>query len=124
MKTSYVKWKKQHGNHSKNATTNFLGNHTAQNYRDMVADLVQSYKAMGCNMYLTLHFLDSHLDFFPENLGAVSDEHRQRFHQDISTKKKRYKGKRSHSTLVDYCWTLRRHVAQAEYSRKSSTVTF
>ncbi|KAJ4437685.1 hypothetical protein ANN_17830 [Periplaneta americana] len=31
--------------------------------------------AMGCNMSLKTHFLDSHLDFFPENLGAVSDEH-------------------------------------------------
>jgi hypothetical protein len=26
-------------------------------------------------MSLKVHFLDSHLDFFPENLGAVSDEH-------------------------------------------------
>jgi hypothetical protein len=31
----------------------FLGNHKTENYRDMVADLViQSYKAMGCNMSL------------------------------------------------------------------------
>jgi hypothetical protein len=30
---------------------------------------------MGCNMSLKVHFLDSHLDFFPENLGAVSIEH-------------------------------------------------
>ena len=41
----------------------------------MVADLVQSYKAMRCNMSLKVYFLDSHLDFFPETLGAVSDEH-------------------------------------------------
>jgi len=41
----------------------------------MVADLVQSYKAMGCNMSLKVHFLDSHLDLFPENRGAVHDEH-------------------------------------------------
>ena len=27
-------------------------------------------------MSLKVHYLDSHLDFFPENLGAVSDEHR------------------------------------------------
>jgi hypothetical protein len=57
----------------KNVTTNFLGNDKAENYCDMVADLVQSYKAMGCNMSLKVHFLDSHLDFFPENLRAVSD---------------------------------------------------
>ena len=39
----------------------------------MVADLVISYKANGCNMSLKMHFLDSQLDFFPQNLGAVSD---------------------------------------------------
>jgi hypothetical protein len=40
----------------------------------MVADLVQFYTAIGCNMALMVHFLlDSHLDFFSENLGAVSD---------------------------------------------------
>jgi hypothetical protein len=31
-----------------------------------------------------MHFLDSHLDFFPQNLGNVSDEHGEGFHQDIS----------------------------------------
>ena len=34
-------------------------------------------------MSLKLHFLHSHLYFFPENLGDVSDEHGERFHQDI-----------------------------------------
>jgi len=29
---------------------------------------------MGCNVILKTHFLESHLDFFPENLGEVSDE--------------------------------------------------
>lgn len=34
-------------------------------------------------MSLKMHFLDSHLDFFSENSGAVSDEHGKRFHQDF-----------------------------------------
>ncbi|XP_076659865.1 uncharacterized protein LOC143363151 [Halictus rubicundus] len=50
-------------------------------------------KRLGCNMSLKMHFLHSHLDFFPANLGDVSDEHGERFHQDISTMEKRYKGK-------------------------------
>ncbi|UYV84383.1 hypothetical protein LAZ67_X001983 [Cordylochernes scorpioides] len=41
-------------------------------------------------MSLKIHFLHSHLDFFPNNLGAVSDEHGERFHQDISSMEKRY----------------------------------
>ena len=61
-------------------TTNFLGNHKAEKCSDMVADIVHYYKAVGCHTCLELHFLDYHLDFFPENLGAVSAEHGQRFH--------------------------------------------
>jgi len=43
----------------------FLGNHKAANYQDVVQDLLTSYKAMGCNTILKIHFLESHLDFFP-----------------------------------------------------------
>ena len=54
---------------------NFLENRKAPNYREIVGELLQSYQDMGCNMSLKIHFLDSHLDFFPDNLGAVSEEH-------------------------------------------------
>ena len=47
----------------------FLGNHKAANYQDFVQDLLTLYKAMGCNMSLKIHFLESHLDFF---LGKMS----------------------------------------------------
>ncbi|UYV81448.1 hypothetical protein LAZ67_20001231 [Cordylochernes scorpioides] len=60
-----------------------------------------------------IHFLHSHLDFFPDNLGAVSDERGERFHQDISSMEKRYQGKWSPGMLADYCWTLKRGVPQA-----------
>ena len=71
----------------------FLRNHKAANYQDVVQDLLTSYKAMGCNMSLKIHFLVSHLEFFPEKLGEVSDEHGERFHQDIMAMQKRYQGK-------------------------------
>jgi hypothetical protein len=83
----------------KNVTKSFLGNRKAENYHEIVSDLLMAYKAKGCNMSLKVHFLDSHLDFFPENLGAVSDEHGERFHQDIYNMKKRYQGKWS-----SVCW--------------------
>jgi hypothetical protein len=67
-----------------------LGNHRADNYKDLINELLISYKAMGCNMSLKIHILDSHLDDFPENLGDVSDEHGERFHPDISLIEKRY----------------------------------
>jgi hypothetical protein len=43
-------------------------------------------------MSLKIHFLDPHLDFFPDNLGAVNDEHGERFNQDISALEKQYRG--------------------------------
>jgi hypothetical protein len=75
-----VKWKKQHGNPPKMSLTVFLGNRKAEDYHGMVSDLVQSYKAMGCNVSLKVHFLWSHLGFFLENLGVLSDQHGERFH--------------------------------------------
>jgi hypothetical protein len=42
----------------------FLGNHKAADCRDVVQDLLTSYKAMGCNVNLEIHFLESH-EFFP-----------------------------------------------------------
>jgi hypothetical protein len=71
-----------------------------------------------------MYFLQSHLDYFPENFRAVSDEHGGRFHQEISNMEKRYQGKWSYDMLADYCWTLRRDVPQAKYSRKLSTFIF
>jgi hypothetical protein len=47
--------------------------------------------AVGCNMSLKMH---SHLDFFPENMGAVSDECGDNFYEDISQMEERYSGKR------------------------------
>jgi len=43
-------------------------------------------------MSLKLHVLHSNLDFFPD-MRAVSDEHGERFCQDISQIEKRYNGK-------------------------------
>ncbi|UYV73134.1 hypothetical protein LAZ67_10001919 [Cordylochernes scorpioides] len=77
-------------NSFRNVCKNFLGSVKVENYRDIVNDLLLSYKALGCNMSLKIHFLHSHLDFFPDNLGAVSDEHGERFHQAISSMEKRY----------------------------------
>jgi hypothetical protein len=37
-------------------------------------NLIQHFKNLGCRMSITVHFLHSHLDFFRENLGAVSEE--------------------------------------------------
>ena len=55
-----------------------------------------------------MHFLRSHLDFFPENNSDVSDKHRERFHQDIKTIEGLYQGKLSSAMIADFCWSLQR----------------
>ena len=52
----------------------FLGNREADNYKDIVQRLLDNFQALGINMSIKLHFLHSHLDRFPENLGDVSNE--------------------------------------------------
>jgi len=84
-----------------------------------VQDLLTSHKAMRRNMRLKINFLQLHLDFFPENLGEVSDEQSERFHQDIMTMEKRYQDKWTSSILADYCWSLKMDVPDAIYQRKS-----
>ncbi|UYV81741.1 hypothetical protein LAZ67_20002178 [Cordylochernes scorpioides] len=109
-------------NSFRNVCKNFLGSVKVENYRDIVNDLLLSYKALGCNMSLKIHFLHSHLDFFPDNLGAVSDEHGERFHQDISSMEKRYQGKWSPVMLADYCWNLKRDLPQAKCMETSEAL--
>ena len=38
-------------------------------------------------------------------LGAVSDEHGERFHQQIKEIEIRYQGKQTVNMLANYCWT-------------------
>ena len=75
-------------------------------------------------MSLKIHFLESHLNFFPENLGEVSDEHSERFHQVILATEKRYQDKWTSSMVADYCQTLKRAVPEANYRRTSYVSTF
>jgi hypothetical protein len=77
----------------------FFGNHKAANYQDVVQDMLTSYKAMGCNMSLKIHFLELHLDSFPENLGEFSDEHGEIFHPTIMAMEKRYQ-----ASEPQICW--------------------
>ena len=63
-----------------------------------------------------IHFLHSHLDFFPENCGVASDE---RFDQNISSVEKRYQGKWNCAMLADCCWTLARDAPTIECMRQT-----
>ena len=79
---------------------------------------------MGSNMSIKLHFLNSHIEYFPENLGAVSEEQGERFHQDLKELEDRYQGRWNSSMMADYCWLLKRHNPNQEFKRKSLNRSF
>ena len=67
----------------------FLGLNKAENFKDVVANLLYSYDVIGCKMLLKENFLEFHLNFFHKNL-YVSDEYSKKFHQDVAIIEKRF----------------------------------
>jgi len=59
-------------------STKFLGNITSESYKELIEDM-SLYHKRGYNMFLKIYMLHSHLDFFPDNCGMVSDEHGEIF---------------------------------------------
>jgi hypothetical protein len=62
--------------------------------KELVENL--SCEELRCNMSLKIHFLHSHLDFPPENCGALSDDHGECFQHDITAMEKRYQANGVH----------------------------
>jgi hypothetical protein len=80
--------------------------------------MLEKLRALGCNTSLKLHFLHNQLEYFPENLGALSEEQGERFHQDIKEMEIRYQGRWEVSMLADYCWSLIRDNPQQDHKRQ------
>jgi hypothetical protein len=77
----------------KDVKSKFLENYGDQNYKNTVNHMLDKFKELGCNVSLKVHFLDSHLDYFPTSLGAVSEEQWERFHQDMKEMERRHQGR-------------------------------
>ena len=76
-----------------NVVHKFLGNKRADNYIELVEELLLSLQDLGCQMSIKVHYLHSHLSEFPANLGDVSEEQGERFHQDVKVMEERYQGR-------------------------------
>jgi hypothetical protein len=87
----------------------FLGNIKDPLYKEIVRNMLDKFKILGCNMNLKLHFLTSNLDYFPPNLGAVSEEQGKMFHQDLKDVERRYQGRWDVNMMADYCWPIARN---------------
>ena len=68
----------------------FLGNNKAKNYADLVSNMLSTFKNLGYNMSFKMHYMFSHIHHVPGNLGSVSDEQGERFHQDMKEMEVRY----------------------------------
>lgn len=108
----------------RSVTEYFLGNNKDPNYKAIVETMLENFKKMGCNMSVKVHFLHSHIDYFPENLGHYSEEQGERFHQDIKEMERRYQGRWNETMMADYCWMLRRDSHLQGSARKSKKRKF
>ena len=94
------------------------------NYQNLVDVMLQNFQALGARMSIKLQYLFSYLDYFPENLGDVSEEQGKRFHQDTKAMEKRYQGRWDSFVMADYCWILISDCTEQSYSRKIIKVNF
>jgi hypothetical protein len=115
---------KEAWNAFKEIIAKFLGNYKDPNYKQIVEKMLEKFKPLDYATSLKVHFLNAHLDYFPENLGAVSEEQGKRFHQDIKEMETRYQGRWYVDMMGDYCWLLHRDDPQATYKRKSTKQSF
>ena len=69
---------------------NFLGKKRSPIYEDMVYELMYNFQALDARMSIKIHFLNSHLDYFPENCGDYSKEQGERFHRNIRMMEEQY----------------------------------
>ena len=82
---------------------NFLGNKKAENYDNLVGNMLSAFYYLGCKMSIKVHFLFSDLDKFSDNLEVVIEEQGGRFHQDLMAVKERYQGRWDYRMSADYC---------------------
>jgi hypothetical protein len=85
---------------------NFVGNKKADNYTQLAEDMLFHFNRLGCNMSVKVQYLHSYVDRFPQNLGDISEEQGERFHQHIKTMEARYQGRWDAHMMADYCWNL------------------
>ncbi|KAJ8734609.1 hypothetical protein PYW08_013859 [Mythimna loreyi] len=103
---------------------NFLGNKKSENYEEIFNNLLKNFHDMGVNMSLKIHFLHSHLIFFPENLGSMSDEQGERFHQDLRIFEERHQRFWDENMLGDYWWSIIKETDSNNYKKKAKISHF
>ncbi|QQP37347.1 Uncharacterized protein FKW44_017579 [Caligus rogercresseyi] len=102
---------------------NFLGTRRQQNHARLISTMIEPSKTR-LFVSIKMHFLFSHMEKFPENHGAMSDEQGERFHQDMRQIEERYQGRWDAVMMADYCWSLKRDNTAAAHTRESKKRRF
>jgi hypothetical protein len=108
----------------KEVCSKFLGNIRPLNHKDIIANFIQSFRALNINVTIKIHSLICHLDEFRNNCGDYSDEQGERFHQDFRITQERYNGKNIANGMGFYCYSKirakdpKQHKRQADYFKK------
>lgn len=87
---------------------NFLVKNRAKNYKEIAAELVNSYEDMGCSVSYELHIMDCHIDDFTDNRSEFPDEMGAKFYEHVRTTEECYQERYDKFMLADYCWLLKR----------------
>ena len=101
---------------------NFLGKKRDPEGKNIVENLIKKFKECGCRMALKLHFLFSHFDFFKDNLSDFSEEHGERFNQDMKNVEKIYQGRWDRAMMGEYIWGLVRETDNNHKRKNDSNV--
>ena len=70
-------------------------------------------------MSLKVTFYMHTQDYFPQNLGNMSEEHGKRFHQNIKSMETRHQSRWDVSMMINYCWCLKRDCKSSAVARKA-----
>ena len=97
----------------------FLGNNRTVNYKELIEKMLKCYRGICASMSIKVHFLDSHLDKFPDNCGNFSNEQGERLHQDLKIMEDHYQGRWDKRMMTDYCLSTKRDLSDMQHDRKS-----
>ena len=84
----------------KSGVTHFLGNYQSAEHEKEIEELQMRFCQLWARMSIKVHFLRSHLDYFPKNCRDLCEEQSERFYQDIRMMEERYQGRRNVNFLL------------------------
>jgi hypothetical protein len=98
---------------------NFLDNKKADNYTQLVEDMLFHFSRLGCKMSVKSSLSAQSLRSLSREPCDLSEEQGERFHKDIKTMEARYQGSWDAHMMADYCWNLMRDFPGRSNSRMS-----